>query len=64
MLQPGGQLNYKGEPLARKLKFKIGDWDTPGIASSTIETIRKALKEFSDALPFAQNKPPQTTHKC
>lgn len=64
MLQPGKQLNYKGEPLARKLKFAIGDWDTPTMTNSTIESIHKVLKEFSDALPFAQNKAPKNTKTC
>lgn len=65
MLKPGGQLHYKGDSLARKIKFKIGDWDSPTtMTSGTIETIRKALKEFNDALPFAQNKAQQDTHTC
>ncbi len=64
LLQSGGALNYKGEALARKIKFTIGDWDTPTMANSTIESIRKVLKEFNDALPFAQNKTPQETQTC
>lgn len=65
MLKVGGQLHYKGEALARKIKFKIGDWDSPAsVSSGTIETIRKALKEFNDALPFAQNKEQKETHTC
>ncbi len=55
-LQPGGPLNYKGKLLARKLKFKIGDWDSPRMTSGTIDSIRNAFKEFSDALPFVQNQ--------
>ena len=53
MLQPGGQLSYKNEPLAKMLQFKIGDWDSPMFQHSTYDKVRKALQEFNDALPFA-----------
>lgn len=57
LMQPGGKLNYKDEALARKIKFVIGNWDSPLAADqNTFERISKTLKEFSDALPFAQNE--------
>lgn len=65
MLRAGGQLNYNGEQLARKIKFVIGDWDSPLVeAAGTFERITKALKEFSDALPFVQNDQPKDADKC
>jgi hypothetical protein len=64
MLQPGGKLNYKGEPLARKVKFIIGNWDSPMTDSAgTFDRVSKALKEFSDALPFVQNETTRDVHK-
>lgn len=62
MLEAGGQLNFKNEPLARKLTFKIGDWDSPVFQHGTYDKIRKALQEFNDALPFAQNESIQGAH--
>ncbi len=54
MMEAGGRLNYKGQALALKLKFKVGDWDSPRPTPETIDKINKMLKEFNEALPFAQ----------
>lgn len=54
MLKPGGKLFYQGMPLGVQLKFTIGDWDTPRPTPSTIDKINDVLKEFNEALPYAQ----------
>lgn len=56
MLKPGGYLFFKGISLARKILFKIGDWDpTLQIKEDTIEEINSILKEFNAAMPFTKN---------
>jgi hypothetical protein len=55
LTKPNGYLNYRGTPLARKIKFIIGDWSYKNIREKTIKKIDKALKEFNDAMPYAQN---------
>ncbi len=60
MVRPGGQLNYKGDSLARKIVFVIGDWDSPlRKTAGAFEKISDMIKEFSDALPYAQNVAPE-----
>jgi hypothetical protein len=54
MMQPGGRLNFQGNPLAVRLSFKIGDWDPVRPDKDTIEKINDMLKEFNEAMPFAQ----------
>ena len=58
MLKPGGMLSYEGKPLGIQLKFKIGDWDTGKVSEETIDRINATLKEFNEALPFAQHQVP------
>jgi len=56
MLQPGGKLYYKGKAFAIQIKFKIGDWDSPfRLGTEKIEEINSILKEFNEAMPFADN---------
>lgn len=54
-----GALNFKGEILAIKLNFKIGDWDSPftknKISEDKIEKFNAALKEFNQAYSFTSN---------
>lgn len=54
MLQKGGQLYYKGQACAAKIIFKIGDWDTSRPNNATIKEVDEVLREFNEALPFAQ----------
>jgi hypothetical protein len=59
MLQTGGTLNYKGQALGFRIKFKIGDWDSPRrFDKETIDKINDFLKEFNEALPYAQHSSP------
>jgi|GEM_PF-1028188 len=60
MLMPGGFLNYKGEPLGVKVKFKVGDWDPylkKKIINDKIETdgIIDAIDRYNAAIPFTKN---------
>jgi len=52
MLQPGGNLEYKGFRLAQKLDFKIGDWNLLPKQKEKIEKIGKSLEEITEALPY------------
>jgi hypothetical protein len=54
MMQPGGRLNYQGQPLAIALSFKVGDWDAARTEKNTVDKINDMLKEFNEAMPFAQ----------
>lgn len=54
LLADDGPLNYKGQKLARKIEFKIGDWDSVFTQTSTVDKINSALKEFNEAMPFTQ----------
>ncbi|MBD3231276.1 hypothetical protein GF322_01305 [Candidatus Dependentiae bacterium] len=56
MIDKGGALNYKGRPLAAKLKFKIGDWQKPKIKKEEIAEINSVLEEFNAAMPFTHNQ--------
>lgn len=56
MLDQGGQLNYQGTSLGKKLEFKIGDLGKTEVKKSEIEQINKALEEFNEAMPFACNQ--------
>ncbi len=64
MLQSGGRLVYQGQPLAIQLKFKVGDWDTPRPSQTTIDKINQMLKEFNEALPYAQGECTTPIKKC
>lgn len=59
LIKDGGPLNYKGEVLAVKVSFKIGDWDNPltkvKISQEKIERINEALNEFNQAFSFTCN---------
>ena len=56
MLKPNGKLFFKGIELAKKIQFKIGDWDPViQINQDTIEDINSILKEFNEAMPFTEN---------
>lgn len=55
MLQPGGKLHHKETSFAAKIPFEIGDWDaTAPVKEETIEEVNKVLKEFNEAMSFAQ----------
>ena len=57
MLLPGGNLFFRGTPLAKKITFKIGDWDSMIKAKEeTVEEINEILNEFNTALPFSKNE--------
>lgn len=60
MLKPNGFFNYRGEQLARKIRFIIGDWDRKGIDNKAAKKIGKYIKEFNDAMSFAQNSQNKT----
>ena len=55
MMAEGGQLNYKGRPLACELKFKVGDWQKRPFNKKQIKEVSSALKEFNEAMPFTCN---------
>lgn len=54
LLADDGPLSYKGQKLARKIEFKIGDWDSVFTQTTTVDKINTALKEFNDAMPFTK----------
>ncbi len=54
MLAKGGRLNYKGQQLGLRVKFRIGDWDAPSLSPTTVEKVNEVLQEFNEAMPFAQ----------
>jgi len=56
MMLRGGPLNYNGQPLAVKLKFRIGDWKTRELKQEEMEEISSVLEEFSAAMPFTHNQ--------
>lgn len=51
MMQPGGPLNYEGHPLALKLNFIIGDWDSTVLSSAELKKIKKNVDQFSNSIP-------------
>lgn len=56
MLRPGGKLAYKGILLAKKVSFKIGNWDPSfRLKNSTINELNNLVKEFNDAMAFTKN---------
>ena len=61
LIKQGGVLFYKGEALARMIKFPVGDWDPYLLKDQNFEKVNSALKEFHDALPFTQNEHEHTT---
>jgi hypothetical protein len=56
LLLDDGAMNFKGQKLARKIEFKIGDWDSVFTQTTTVDKINSALKEFNDAMPFTQSE--------
>jgi hypothetical protein len=54
MTQLNGRLSYQGNPLAIRLTFKIADFASDPAVPTTGEKIGNMLKEFNEALPFAQ----------
>lgn len=54
MLQVGGPLWYKDQACAARLTFKVGDWDPRRIDKESVKEVGKVLKEFNEALPYAQ----------
>lgn len=63
MLTSGGLLNHKGQALGLRLKFVVGDWDA-SINQDTYQKISDVLKEFGDALPYAQREQIQDGLEC
>ncbi|NDD53380.1 hypothetical protein EBZ39_05820, partial [bacterium] len=64
MMQPGGRLNVQGHPLAIRLSFTIGDWDGVHPEKDTVERINDMIKEFNEAMPFAQRVAPIGIISC
>ncbi len=56
LIKKGGELNYKGMPLAIKLKFKIGDWSKVDLKEKKIREISSDIEEFNEAMSFAHNQ--------
>jgi hypothetical protein len=54
MLQLNGRLSYQGNPLAYRLTFKIANWTDVQAVPVQTDKINNILKEFNEALPFAQ----------
>ncbi len=54
LIVDGGPLNYKGQALTIRLKFKIGDWDPVLTQTTTVDKINTALKEFNEAISFTK----------
>jgi hypothetical protein len=54
MLAKGGRLNYKGQPLGLRVKFKIGDWEATSPSPTSVEKVNEVLQEFNEAMPYAQ----------
>jgi hypothetical protein len=59
MLQKGGDLNYKGIELGKRLDFEIGDWDFPKKSKKKMQDWHNSIEEINDALPFANNEKQQ-----
>lgn len=64
MLLRGGRLNYLGEALGFQIGFKIGDWDKRKPSEDALERANEVLKEFNEALPFAQFATTQKVAVC
>jgi hypothetical protein len=64
LIMEGGPLNYKGQALATRLKFKIGDWDAVLTQTTTVDKINTALKEFNEAISFTKLDSTQNSEKC
>lgn len=62
MIQPTGQLHYKGQALAAHLSFRIGDW-SGNISSEDLARVSKLLEEFHEAMPYTHNKTGQLKKK-
>ncbi len=56
MMGKDGNLNYKGQPLASKIDFEIGDWDKEKLSREEIEEISDILEEFNTAMPYTHNQ--------
>ncbi|HBS48240.1 TPA: hypothetical protein DEO28_04105 [Candidatus Dependentiae bacterium] len=52
MVAKDGLLSYKGIALAKKLDFKIGDWDFPPKTKEKVKKLDKSIEEFNEALPY------------
>lgn len=57
MIKKGGELNFDGRPLAVKIDFVIGDWDT-NFKTKKEKLIywKKMIDEFNAAIPFTMRK--------
>ncbi len=64
MLQPGGRLNFQGQPLALRLGFAIGDWDSSHVEKNTMQKINDIITEFNQSMPFALRVAPLSTVTC
>ncbi|MCB9493219.1 MAG: hypothetical protein H6679_03010 [Epsilonproteobacteria bacterium] len=57
MIKPDGELCHNKQPLALKLKFKVGDWDNPvAKEDKDDEDVSAILKEFDAAFPYSWNE--------
>ena len=64
MMQPGGRLNFQGHPLASRLGFTVGDWDSATVEKDTLEKINDIITEFNQSMPFAQRVAPLCVVNC
>ena len=63
MMKRGGNLNFDGKPLAVKIDFVIGDWDTNFKTKQEKYTYwQKMINEFNAAMPFTMRK--KSTRAC
>jgi hypothetical protein len=53
LLKKGAALNFDGAALAKKVDFKIGDWDPVfSLNLSRMKKLKRFVDEFNEALPF------------
>lgn len=64
MMQPGGRLNFQGQPLAKRLGFTIGDWDASHVEKDTLGKINDIITEFNQSMPFAMRVAPLGVVTC
>ncbi len=64
MMQPGGRLNFQGQPLAKRLGFSVGDWDASHIEKDTLGKINDIITEFNQSMPFALRVAPLGVVTC
>ena len=56
LIRKGAPLEYEDRVFAKKLLFKVGDWDPWLIKKNTIKRLDRMLEEFHEAMPYAKNE--------